>query len=101
MRREAVILPELGTGPDQPIVISHWFASRGAYVCEGQRLVEILVGPATFDVPCPRSGLLDRIRRRGNARVRPGSILGYVAVPEPGDPAVEAGPDGEPRRDPG
>ncbi len=29
MRLAAVILPELGTGPDVPIVVSHWFAARG------------------------------------------------------------------------
>ena len=29
MRLEAVILPDLGTGPDVPIVVSHWFAGRG------------------------------------------------------------------------
>ena len=32
MRLEAVILPDLGTGPDVPIVVSHWFAARGAHV---------------------------------------------------------------------
>src|SRR5438105_15912775 len=77
MRLEAVILPDLGTGPDVPIVVSHWFAARGDEVWEGDRLVEILVGPATFDVPAPdrplgrdpRSG-----RRPGGARgrARPG-----------------------------
>ena len=29
MRHAPVILPDLGTGPDVPIVISYWFASRG------------------------------------------------------------------------
>ena len=29
MRLVAVILPDLGTGPDTPIVISYWFAARG------------------------------------------------------------------------
>ncbi len=29
MRLAAVILPDLGTGPDVPIVVSHWFAARG------------------------------------------------------------------------
>ena len=56
MRLEAVILPELGTGPDVPIVVSHWFAERGDEVWEGDRLVEVLVGPATFDVPVPVLG---------------------------------------------
>src|SRR6185312_12518554 len=59
MRYEAVILPDLGTGPDVPIIISYWFASRGEHVWEGERLVEILAGPATFDVPAPADGLDD------------------------------------------
>ncbi len=37
MRLEAVILPDLGTGPDTPIVVSHWFAARGDEVWEGDR----------------------------------------------------------------
>ena len=60
MRLEAVILPELGTGPDEPIVVSYWFAERGDEVWEGDRLVEVLVGPATFDVPAPRTGRTTR-----------------------------------------
>ncbi len=80
MRLEAVILPELGTGPDQPIIVSHWFASRGEEVWEGDRLVEVLVGPATFDVPAPTTGRLAEIRGREDDRVQPGSILGLLAV---------------------
>src|SRR3954463_1369520 len=80
MRLEAVILPDLGTGPDEPIVVSHWFAARGDEVWEGDRLVEVLVGPATFDVSAPRSGLLAEIRAREDERVRPGPVLALVAV---------------------
>ena len=64
MRLAAVILPDLGTGPDLPIVVSHWFAARGGAVWEGERLVEVLVGPATFDVPSPVTGRLAEIRGR-------------------------------------
>jgi pyruvate/2-oxoglutarate dehydrogenase complex dihydrolipoamide acyltransferase (E2) component len=82
MRLEAVILPELGTGPDEPIIVSYWFAERGDEVWEGDRLVEVLVGPATFDVPAPRSGRLAAIHGREDDRVRPGAVLGLVAVAE-------------------
>ena len=92
MRLEAVILPDLGTGLDEPIIVSHWFASRGEAIGEGDRLVEVLVGPATFDIQAPRSGRLAEIRGRQDDRVRPGAILGMLAVegpdsgvPEPGD----------------
>ena len=82
MRLEAVILPDLGTGPDVPIVVSHWFAGRGDRVWEGDRLVEVLVGPATFDVPAPISGRLATIRQREDNPITPGTILGFVAVTE-------------------
>jgi pyruvate/2-oxoglutarate dehydrogenase complex dihydrolipoamide acyltransferase (E2) component len=79
MRLEAVILPELGTGPDMPIVVSHWYAGRGELVWEGDRLVEVLAGPLTFDVSAPATGRLVEIRGREDDLVRPGSVLGYVA----------------------
>ena len=91
MRLEAVILPELGTSPDVPIVVSHWFAERGDEVWEGDRLVEVLVGPATFDVPSPTSGRLAVIHGQEDDRVTPGTVLGLVAVLEDGDDGAESG----------
>jgi pyruvate/2-oxoglutarate dehydrogenase complex dihydrolipoamide acyltransferase (E2) component len=82
MRLEAVILPELGTGPDVPIVVSHWYAERGDEVWEGDRLVELLVGPATFDVSAPYSGRLVEIRGEEDDFVEPGAVLGLLAVLE-------------------
>jgi pyruvate/2-oxoglutarate dehydrogenase complex dihydrolipoamide acyltransferase (E2) component len=80
MRLAAVLLPDLGTGPDVPIIVSHWYAARGENVWEGDRLVEVLVGPATFDVPAPATGRLAEIRGREDDRVAPGEILGFVAA---------------------
>ena len=82
MRLEAVILPDLGTGPDVPIIVSHWFVARGETVWEGDRLVEVLAGPATFDVPAPATGRLAEIRGREDDLVAPGAILGLVAATE-------------------
>jgi pyruvate/2-oxoglutarate dehydrogenase complex dihydrolipoamide acyltransferase (E2) component len=90
MRLEAVILPELGTGPDEPIVVSHWYAGPGDEVWEGDRLVEVLVGPATFDVPAPASGRLAEIRGQEDDRVGPGAVLGLVAVGEVGGGSLRA-----------
>jgi pyruvate/2-oxoglutarate dehydrogenase complex dihydrolipoamide acyltransferase (E2) component len=95
MRLEAVILPDLGTGPDVPIVVSHWFAARGDEVLEGDRLVEVLVGPATFDVSSPVTGRLAEIRGREDDEVVPGTVLGLVAATEDAD--IEGGDEG---RDP-
>ena len=92
MRLEAVILPDLGTGPDVPIVVSHWFASRGDAVWEGDRLVEVLVGPATFDVAAPVSGRLAAIHGREDDWVIPGTVLGFVAALEEDTSPAEGGP---------
>ncbi|GAC1475847.1 MAG: hypothetical protein NVSMB9_29110 [Isosphaeraceae bacterium] len=95
MRLEAVILPDLGTGPHVPIIVSHWFAARGDEVREGERLVEVLVGPATFDVPAPATGRLAEIHGWEEDRVVPGAVLGLVAAAtveedggDPGTPPV-------------
>jgi pyruvate/2-oxoglutarate dehydrogenase complex dihydrolipoamide acyltransferase (E2) component len=110
MRVAAVILPDLGTSPDTPIVVSYWFAARGKQVWEGERLVEVLVGPATFDVPAPATGRLAEIRVREDDQVEPGGLLGYVAIhdedgdaefgesPHPGDSAHGRDSLGRPRR---
>ena len=87
-----MILPDLGTGPGVPIVVSHWFASKGDEVWEGDRLVEVLVGPSTFDVPSPASGRLAEVNRLEDDAVLPGTVLGVVATadeedgPGPGAP---------------
>jgi pyruvate/2-oxoglutarate dehydrogenase complex dihydrolipoamide acyltransferase (E2) component len=94
MRLEAVILPDLGTGPDVPIVVSFWYAARGDEVWEGDRLVEVLVGPATFDVASPATGRLAEIREREDDRVVPGAVLGLVAA------AVSEDPHGDGRQPP-
>jgi len=86
MRFEAVTLPDLGTGPGAPIVVSHWFARPGEAVWEGERLVEVVVGPSSFDVPSPATGQLAEVRCREDDPAWPGSILGIVAVD---DPAVD------------
>ncbi len=110
MRKAAVILPDLGTNPDTPIVVSYWFAARGESVWEGERLVEVLVGPATFDVPAPATGRLVEIRLREDDPILPGAMLGCIAVldedsddeskdePDPGSDDHDRDPRDRPRR---
>ena len=51
--RTPVLLPELGAGP---VRLSLWFAAPGDTVFSGDRLVEVLVNGATFDVSAPAPG---------------------------------------------
>jgi pyruvate/2-oxoglutarate dehydrogenase complex dihydrolipoamide acyltransferase (E2) component len=77
-----IILPELGAAP---VVLSVWFADPGEPVFEGDRLVEVLVGGATFDVPSPATGRLIMRVALPNDPLTPGQVLGVVeADDEPG-----------------
>ena len=76
-----VVLPELGAGPVQ---LSVWFADPGDHVFEGDRLVEVLVGGATFDVSAPATGWLAEKRALPDDPIQPGQVLGVVEV-EPED----------------
>ena len=70
-----VLLPDLGAAP---VVLSLWFAGVGDTVFEGERLVEVLVAGATFDVSAPVSGKL--VERTAFPRdvLQPGQVLGVL-----------------------
>jgi len=72
-----IILPELGAAPAW---LSVWFAELGDQVYEGDRLIEVLVGGATFDVSAPATGKLAEKRALPNDRVESGQILGTLEV---------------------
>jgi pyruvate/2-oxoglutarate dehydrogenase complex dihydrolipoamide acyltransferase (E2) component len=73
----AIVLPDVGAAP---VVLSTWFADPGDIVFEGDRLVEVLVGGATFDVSSPATGRLAERQARRNQRLDPGQVLGFVEV---------------------
>jgi pyruvate/2-oxoglutarate dehydrogenase complex dihydrolipoamide acyltransferase (E2) component len=54
-----LILPELGLG-EVPIRASKWFRSPGQEVIQGDRLLEVLAGGATIELPSPLGGTLAR-----------------------------------------
>ncbi len=70
-----IILPDLGAAP---VVLSVWFADPGDPVFEGDRLVEVLVNGATFDVPSPATGRLAEKRALPYDVLTPGQVLGLV-----------------------
>ena len=75
--RTDILLPELGANP---AVVSVWFADPGETVYEGDRLVEILVGGATFDVSSPATGRLIGKLALPDDPVLPGQVLGVIEV---------------------
>lgn len=81
MRKE-IVLPELGAAP---VSLSVWFADLGDPVFEGDRLVEVLVGGASFDVSAPATGRLAEKRALPNDPLKPGQVLGVLEVDEHGD----------------
>ena len=72
--RSPVLMPDLGT----PATLSVWFASPGDTVYAGDRLVEVLVSGATFDVPSPVSGRLAEKSAWPDDALTPGQVLGVI-----------------------
>jgi pyruvate/2-oxoglutarate dehydrogenase complex dihydrolipoamide acyltransferase (E2) component len=75
--RAEILLPELGAAP---VVVSAWFADPGETVYEGDRVVEVLVSGATFDVSSPATGKLVEKLALADDPVLPGQVLGLVEV---------------------
>jgi pyruvate/2-oxoglutarate dehydrogenase complex dihydrolipoamide acyltransferase (E2) component len=78
--RAEILLPELGAAP---VVVSVWFADSGEAVYEGDRLVEVLLRGATFDVSSPATGRLVEKLALPDDPVLPGQVLGIVEVEKP------------------
>lgn len=73
--RVPIIMPELGV---PHATLGLWFIDEGDPVDEGERLVEIRVPAATFDVSAPVSGrLVNRCAFPTDSLVA-GQVLGYI-----------------------
>lgn len=73
--RSAITMPDLGGGP---LIVSLWLATPGEHVYAGDRLVEIMLSGATFDVSSPATGRLVERLASPDDHVKPGQILGFV-----------------------
>jgi pyruvate/2-oxoglutarate dehydrogenase complex dihydrolipoamide acyltransferase (E2) component len=71
-----ITLPDLG-GLSEP-VLSIWFVEPGEHVFAGDKLVEVLLAGATFDVSSPVSGRLTTKLAWPNERLHAGQVLGMV-----------------------
>ena len=77
-----IVLPDVGIETGTEMVVSFWFADEGEEVLEGDRLVEILAGPVTFDISAPTTGRLVQVRLAEDDVVHTGDILGLVETEE-------------------
>ncbi len=73
--RIPILMPDLGV---PHAVVSLWFVDQGSQVDEGDRILEILTGPATFDIAAPASGQLVERCAFVNDPVLPGTTLGFI-----------------------
>lgn len=74
-----ITLPDVGAGPAR---LSVWFADTGEIVFEGDRVVEIVVEGATFDIAAPATGRLAQKHVHPDQSVATGQILGVVDATE-------------------
>jgi pyruvate/2-oxoglutarate dehydrogenase complex dihydrolipoamide acyltransferase (E2) component len=77
--RAEIVLPDVGA---DPVSLSVWFVAPGEAVYEGDRLVEVLAGGATFDVSAPATGRLAEKHALPNDVLTPGQVLGVMEVDE-------------------
>jgi pyruvate/2-oxoglutarate dehydrogenase complex dihydrolipoamide acyltransferase (E2) component len=76
-----ITLPELGS--PRP-VLSLWYVGPGERVYEGDRVAEVLIPGATFDVPAPATGVVIERLARPNEQLTTGQVLGTID-PDPDD----------------
>jgi pyruvate dehydrogenase E2 component (dihydrolipoamide acetyltransferase) len=70
-------LPELGEGIEKA-TISYWYFQEGQDVKEGEDLVEITTDKATFNVPCPATGILSEVLVEEGDSVNVGEPLAII-----------------------
>jgi pyruvate/2-oxoglutarate dehydrogenase complex dihydrolipoamide acyltransferase (E2) component len=77
--RTPVVLPDVGAAP---VRLSLWFSAPGDLVFAGDRLVEVVVAGATFDVSAPATGRLVERHAWPRDVLAPGQVLGVVESSE-------------------
>jgi pyruvate/2-oxoglutarate dehydrogenase complex dihydrolipoamide acyltransferase (E2) component len=71
----AITLPDLGT---ERAAFSLWYVRPGDRVFEGDRVAEVLIPGATFDVPAPANGVLAERLALPNDPLTAGQVLGLI-----------------------
>lgn len=75
--RISIVLPELGS---TNVRFSLWYVRAGDQVFEGDRVAEVLIPGATYDVSAPASGRLVERHARDNDALASGQVIGVIEV---------------------
>jgi pyruvate/2-oxoglutarate dehydrogenase complex dihydrolipoamide acyltransferase (E2) component len=70
-----ITVPDLGS---DRATFSLWHVQVGDRVTEGDRVAEVLIPGAVFDVPAPVSGVLAERTAQPNDPLAPGQVLGEI-----------------------
>jgi pyruvate/2-oxoglutarate dehydrogenase complex dihydrolipoamide acyltransferase (E2) component len=77
MARVELRLPEFDLG-NVPVVACSWYAAIGERVVEGDRLVEILAGDVTIDLPSPAAGIIIQRLAELDDPLQSGQVLAVI-----------------------
>jgi pyruvate/2-oxoglutarate dehydrogenase complex dihydrolipoamide acyltransferase (E2) component len=80
METVAVTTPNLGAR--EGVRVSGWLVEVGETVRVGDRLVELLMPGVSYDVAAPATGRLVNVTAAVGTGVRPGDVLGTIAIDE-------------------
>ncbi len=87
-QRHELLLPDLGID-DVPLVASQWLVEPGQAVLCGDRLLEIVAGCVTVDLPAPADGTFAEALVCEDDVLAVGQLLGIVIGPA-GEPPSAA-----------
>jgi len=79
--RHELNVPDLGLG-DRAITVSLWLVEEGSEICEGDRIVELVAGDVTVDLPSPASGILAKTLVDEDEPVAVGQTLARITPRE-------------------
>jgi pyruvate/2-oxoglutarate dehydrogenase complex dihydrolipoamide acyltransferase (E2) component len=80
----SLVLPDLGL-PNVTVVASAWLVEPGSSVVEGDRLLEVLAGSVTVDLPAPATGILSEQLVSEDDELHVGQVLAIVTATAPQD----------------
>lgn len=73
--RSPILAPEVG---EVAPVLNLWFVHQGERVYAGDRVVELLLDGATFDISAADTGVLANAVAPPGSHLVPGQVLGWI-----------------------